>query len=168
MAWDEWEQLKSEAAERSSGGMQLNRLPDDMGGGSGRPPSSTGYLEVHQKDLVAIGKEARTLYDQLWDKARLKDAVDGAAGDLTAQGFALGAGLSHVSLKWSTQLNSLLDACAHISNHMQVTRRIHDDDEAYIMRQMSSIASLDAGFDERVEPHEAPKPNPIYGDDKKK
>ncbi|NYV74306.1 hypothetical protein [Streptomyces sp. UH6] len=168
MAWDEWEQLKSEAAERASGNMQLNRLPDDMGGGSGRPPSSAGDLEVHQKDLVAIGKEAHTLYDQLWDKARLKEAVDGAAGDLTTQGFALGSGLSHVSTKWSTQLNSLLDACAHISNHLQVTRRIHDDDENYILRQMSSITALDAGFDERVEPHEAPKPNPIYGDDKKK
>ncbi|WP_448317946.1 hypothetical protein [Streptomyces sp. CO7] len=162
MAWDEWEQLKSDAAERASGNMQLNRLPDDMGGGSGRPPSSAGDLEVHQKDLVAIGKEAHTLYDQLWDKARLKEAVDGAARDLTGQGFALGAGLSHVSLRWSTQLNSLLDACAHISNHMQVTRKIHANDEDYILRQMSSITALDAGFDERV--GDPGKPNPAYGD----
>lgn len=31
MAWDEWEQLKSEAAEKSSARMQLNQLPPEAG-----------------------------------------------------------------------------------------------------------------------------------------
>ncbi|GAA4963250.1 hypothetical protein GCM10023238_33330 [Streptomyces heliomycini] len=92
-------------------------------------------------------------------------SVDKAASDLTSQGFALGSGLQHVSNRWSTQLNSVLDACAHIANHMQVTKKIHDGDEAYILRQMSSIATLDAGFDERVGP--AGEKNPIYGEKKK-
>lgn len=40
MAWDEWEQLKTEAAGRQSTHMQLNRLPDDEGGGNATPPST--------------------------------------------------------------------------------------------------------------------------------
>ncbi|MER6064295.1 hypothetical protein ACQPXS_32910 [Streptomyces sp. CA-142005] len=169
MAWDEWEQLKSDALARQQGGaahMQLNHVPDDPGGGSATVPSQTGDLKVTQHDLTKIGSEAHTLYNQLWDKARLSNtSVDSAAGDLTKQGFALGSGLQHVSNKWDTQLNSLLDACAQISNHMQVTKKIHAGDDAYIHRQMSSIDTLDAGFDERV--GGPGKHNPVYDPPKK-
>ncbi|MEV5149954.1 hypothetical protein AB0L14_37765 [Streptomyces sp. NPDC052727] len=166
MAWDEWDQLKAEALTRQQGEpttqMQLNQLPSDLGGGSAGVPSQTGDLKVTQHDLTKIGSQAYTLYNQLWDKARLSNtSVDSAASDLTKQGFALGAGLQHVSNKWETQLNSLLDACAQISNHMQVTKKIHAGDDAYIQRQMSSIDTLDAGFDEHVG-----RPgghNPVYG-----
>ncbi|PKW10438.1 hypothetical protein SAMN05428944_2374 [Streptomyces sp. 1222.5] len=164
MAWDEWEQLKSDALTRQQGGtthMRLNQLPSDPGG-SAAAPSQTGDLKVTQHDLTKIGGQAHTLYNHLWDKARLSNtSVDSAAGDLTKQGFALGAGLSHVSIKWDSQLNSLLDACAQISNHMQVTKKIHAGDDAYIQRQMSSIDTLDDGFDERV--GGPGKHNPVYG-----
>jgi hypothetical protein len=35
MVWDEWEQLKAQAAERHSAQMQLNQYPADAGGGGG-------------------------------------------------------------------------------------------------------------------------------------
>ncbi|MGX4690415.1 hypothetical protein [Streptomyces sp. JNUCC 63] len=163
MAWDEWEQLKADALARRQGGaahMQLNQFPADSGGVP--VPSQTGDLKVTQHDLAKIGSQAHTLYNQLWDKARLSNtSVDSAAGDLTKQGFALGSGLQHVSNKWEKQLNTLLDACAHISNHMQVTKKIHAGDDAYIHRQMSSIDVLDAGFNERV--GGPGKHNPVYG-----
>lgn len=175
MGWDEWDQLKADALARQGGGdggthMQLNQYPGDSGPGGGAPgvPATTGKLSVHNQDLTKVGSQAHTLYTQLWDQARLDNtSVDKAASSLTTQGFALGAGLQHVSNRWSTQLKSVLDACAHIANHMQVTKKIHAGDEAYIQRQMSSIDTLDDGFDERVG---APgKPNSIYGesDDKK-
>ncbi|MER5180202.1 hypothetical protein ABT009_17810 [Streptomyces sp. NPDC002896] len=154
MAWDEWNQLKADALARQQGGaahMQLNQLDGGGGGGATAVPSRTGDLTVSQHDLAKIGSHAHTLYNQLWDKARLSNtSVDSTAADLTKQGFALGAGLQHVSNKWDKQLNSLMDACAHISNHMQVTKKIHAGDDAYIQREMSSIDTLDAGFDERV------------------
>lgn len=53
-----------------------------------------------------------------------------------------------------------MDACAHISNHMQVTKKVHAGDETYIHRAVSSIDALDAGFDERV--GEPGKKNPAY------
>lgn len=36
MAWEEWEQLKSEAAARHSAKMQLNSVPVEPGSSSGR------------------------------------------------------------------------------------------------------------------------------------
>ena len=42
MAWDEWEQLKADAAERRSTGMQLNQYPADGGGGGGSGQSHSG------------------------------------------------------------------------------------------------------------------------------
>ncbi|MEU6811498.1 hypothetical protein ABZ920_21415 [Streptomyces sp. NPDC046831] len=169
MAWDEWEQLKTEALERRQGDtrMQLNQYPADEGPTGAPPlPSQTGDLKVTQRDLAKIGSHAHTLHNQLWDRARLDNtSVGKAADDLTTQGFALGSGLREVYNQWSTQLDSVLDACAQIANHMQVTKKIHAGDEAYIHRQMSSIDTLDAGFDERTGP--PGKHNPIYGDKKK-
>ncbi|GAB1338164.1 hypothetical protein ACE1SV_47540 [Streptomyces sp. E-15] len=151
MAWDEWEQLKAEAAQGQSTQMRINHLPDPGSGGSYALPGKTGDLKVGHKDLEKIGGAAHHLYDQLWDKARVATpSSDSAAGDLSKQGFALGAGLQHVSNRWDEQLKSLMDACAQISNHMQTTKAVHANDEHYIQRQMSSIDTLDAGFDERV------------------
>jgi hypothetical protein len=169
MAWDEWEQLKADALERQQGSarMQVNQL--DGGGGSGGPslPDKYGDLKVSNDGLTKIGKAAHELYDRLWGEARVAvPSSDSAAADLSKQGFALGAGLKHVSNRWEEQLKSLMDACAHISNHMRVTKKLHAGDEGYILRQMSSIAALDAGFDERVG---APgKNNEIYGERSKK
>jgi hypothetical protein len=169
MAWDEWEQLKADALQRQQGStqMQLNEL--DGGGGFSGPsrPDTYGGLKVANDGLTKIGKAAFGLYNQLWDKARVTvPSSDSAAADLSKQGFTLGPGLKHVSNRWEEQLKSLMDACAHISNHMRVTKKLHDDDEGYIQRQMSSIADLDAGFDERVG---APgEKNKVYGEPSKK
>ncbi|MFJ9035511.1 hypothetical protein ACIRF8_02795 [Streptomyces sp. NPDC102406] len=160
MAWDEWEQLKTDAAERQSTQMRLNQV--DGGGGASPPlPGKTGDLTVKDADLTKIGSHAKTLYDGLWDKARVADSSSSkAAGNLLGQGFSLGSGLQHVADRWEEQLKSLMDACAHVSNHMQVTKKVHEGDEHYIQRQMSSIDALDQGFDERV--GEPGKPNPAY------
>jgi hypothetical protein len=163
MAWDEWEQLKSQAAERRSAQMQLNQLdPGDGSPGVAGGPSRYGDLKVPNASLTKISKSAHGLYNELWDKARVAaPASDSAAGDLSKQGFALGAGLRHVAIRWEQQLKSLMDACAQITNHLQVSKSIHAGDDHYISRQMSSIDFLDAGFDERVgRPGEK---NGIYG-----
>jgi hypothetical protein len=168
MAWDEWEELKAQAAERHTARMQLNHV--DGGGGTYGPyvlPSKYGDLVVKNTEIQAIGTSAHELYNQLWDKARVAiPNSNSAATDLSNQGFALGAGLKHVSDRWEEQLKSLMDACAQISNHMRVTKQLHAGDDVYIQRQMSSIDVLDAGFDERAG---APgKKNSIYGTAEKK
>ncbi|MEU0678180.1 hypothetical protein ABZ330_36055 [Streptomyces sp. NPDC006172] len=169
MAWDEWEQLKAEAAASGAPRMQLNQL--DPGSGPVRPapdPGQYGELRASQGDLAAIGSHAFDLYNDLWNKGRRAvPTSESAAGKLSSAGFALGGALQHVALRWDEQLGSLRDACAHISNHMAVTKKLHAGDDHYIRRQMSSIDVLDAGFDESV--GDPGKPNPVYGekDDKK-
>lgn len=166
MTWAEWEQLKSAAAERHGTSMQLNHLPD---GGDGKALTSNtqGDLKVSQQHLAKIGDQAFELYNQLLRGGKVaQDSTDGAATDFSTQGFELGDALSHVSVKWDSSLNDLLDACAQISNHMDFTKKAHAGDEVFIQRRVSSIDMLDAGFDERVG---APgKHNNIYGENKKK
>ncbi|MFE7645092.1 hypothetical protein [Streptomyces phaeoluteigriseus] len=164
MAWDEWEELKSEAASGGAPHMRLNQLDPGSGPVRSAPdPAQYGDLRANQGDLAKIGTTAFELYNDLWDKGRKAvPTSESAAGTLSKGGFALGGALQHVALRWDEQLGSLRDACAHISNHMSVTKKLHAGDDHYIRRRMSSIDLLDAGFDERVgEPGE---PNPVYGE----
>ncbi|KAF5994428.1 MULTISPECIES: hypothetical protein [Streptomyces] len=144
MAWDEWEQLKNQAAQKQSARMQLNQLPADGGGGS----TPQGDLTVDQKDLAAIGDRAFKLWEDLGRYGRdAWSSSQTAASDLKTQGFTLGGAVDRVQSRWEEQLTSLLDACAHISNHMDFTKKVHQGDEYYIGGQISSISTLDKGFD---------------------
>ncbi|MEV4332533.1 hypothetical protein AB0K02_18670 [Streptomyces sp. NPDC049597] len=162
MAWDEWEQLKASAAANGSAQMQLNGLPPEDRPNAGNPQ---GDLEVHQQDLAKIGDHAFKLYNRLWKEARVT-STDSAGTDLDSQGFALGKALQHVSTRWDKQLGSVMDACALISNHMDFTKNAHAGDEIFIERHVSSIQTLDAGFDDDwAKPG---KENGIYGTKDKK
>ncbi|QIQ02360.1 hypothetical protein [Streptomyces liangshanensis] len=146
MAWDEWEQIKADTAQEHSTRMRLNQVPVEPGGG----PVPEGDLRVDQKDLAAIGDAAYRLFgdlDRFSDHARVSSMT--AAGGLKSEGFALGGALDHVAERWVDQVRTLLDACAHISNHLDYTKAAHAGDEVYIAGTLSSISELDKGFDER-------------------
>ncbi|MGP4087043.1 hypothetical protein [Streptomyces sp. KR55] len=134
MAWDEWEHLKSEAAERRSTQMRLNQLPAE-GGGSGRD------LVARQDDLGAVGHDAYILYDELNKGADIAAAganKDGAgstmqaAATLKSHGFQTGSALETTVSVWTSQLKSVLQACAHISNHLDYSKKRHSEDDAQI------------------------------------
>lgn len=72
-----------------------------------------------------------------------------AASGLKSEGYALGGALDHVSAQWVAQVQSLLDATAHISHHLDYTKGAHAGDEVFVAGTLSSISTLDAGFDER-------------------
>jgi hypothetical protein len=142
---DEWADLKAQAAQRM--GTRLNQL--DGGGGGGSSPQ--GDLRVSQKDLAAIGNEAYSLYQALdhdGDHARVSSFE---AANSLSKDFALGSALSHVATRWVDQKRSLLDACAHISNHLDYTKKAHQGDETYLATTISRISVLDQGFDERTQ-----------------
>lgn len=145
VAWDEWEQLKSDAKQRGAH-MQLNQLAVPDGGGGAAP---TGDLTVSQEDLKAVGDAAYSLYtdfDQCNDMARISSMK--AAGGLTDQGFVLGEALDHVATRWVDQVQSLLDACVHIYSHLDFTKAVHRGDEERTYATISSISTLDKGFDQ--------------------
>ncbi|MDX5568805.1 hypothetical protein PYK79_43510 [Streptomyces sp. ID05-04B] len=145
MAWEEWEQLKAGAAERHSTGMQLNHVPTDPGVGN-----TYGDLVAGHRDLEAVGKAAHDLFQDFTTySGHARVASEAAAGGLKGEGFALGAALDHVTERWGEQSKTLLDACAHISNHLRFTKNQHAADDSYIAGAVSSIALLDEGFDDR-------------------
>ncbi|MFD8939390.1 hypothetical protein ACFV0R_29785 [Streptomyces sp. NPDC059578] len=161
MGWNEWEQLKAEAIERRSDSMRLNQVPGDPEGGPADGGSPQAVLKVTQADLAKVGDHAFGLYERLWTEGRVSvDSTEKAAGSLKGQGFALGGALHHVSTRWEEQLTSLRDACAHISNHLEFTKRTHRGDEQHVRGELSGIRTLDQGFDEKVGgPGTA---NPVY------
>ncbi|MFF4572385.1 hypothetical protein [Streptomyces sp. NPDC001410] len=157
MAWDEWEQLKSEAAERRSTHMRLNQLPADGGGGGGG-----GDLVVYQDDLGVVGHEAFALHSDLHDQADVtRMGVDAhgsgstmqAATELSNSNFTLGESLSLTVEMWTSQVKSLLDACALISNHLDFSNKLHANDDAEIAAAVKgrdgsgrSVSELDKYF----------------------
>ncbi|WP_329233500.1 hypothetical protein OHB07_27720 [Streptomyces sp. NBC_00111] len=143
MAWAEWEQLKAEATDKGSTQMRLNKA--EPGGGGGKK----GDLAVNQTDLSGVRDEASTLNTRLWKEARVAvPTSESAAGDLSTQGFELGGALRHVSDRWDVQLKSLMDACGHIANHVDLTKFLHNGDDQYVRSRVSSIAALDQAFDD--------------------
>lgn len=143
---EEWTQLIANARDQQSTSMRLNQLPAPSGGGSSSPDAE---LRVSQKDLAAIGDEAFTLHQELeadGDHARLSSFK--AASSLEKD-FAIGKALDHVTTRWVDQQRSLLDACAHISNHLEYSRKAHRADDTYLGTAISKISALDEGFGER-------------------
>jgi hypothetical protein len=142
MAWEEWERLKTEAAKQQ---MQLNQYPADQGG-----DGTQGDLVAGQQDLAKVGKAAHELFEHFTTYSKHAGVASAAAaGGLKGEGFALGAALDHVTERWDKQSKTLLDACAHISNHLRFTKNQHAADDSHIAGAVSSITTLDAGFDDR-------------------
>jgi hypothetical protein len=136
MTWEEWEQLKADAADGRSTQTQLNQLSAEGGrGGSERD------LVVNQDDLGAVGHDAYLLYDALHTGTDVAGAgmnKDGAgstmqaAASLKSHGFAMGSALELTVEVWTSQANTVLQACAHISNHLDFSKKLHSQDDAAI------------------------------------
>ncbi|MFJ8502891.1 hypothetical protein [Streptomyces avermitilis] len=140
MAWDEWEQLKAEAAEKRSARMQLNQLADSGGGGGGGA-TSDGDLVVHDDELGKLGNMAYDLREQLRvDGDYARPSIFDASVDLFNDGLDMGSGLLELHDAWNTQLATLKEACAHISNHLDFTRAQHAKDEVDIQMGMRDAA----------------------------
>ncbi|SDK23721.1 hypothetical protein SAMN05421806_105431 [Streptomyces indicus] len=96
-----------------------------------------------------VGDSAYKLLDRLGSRGRdAWSSSQTAASDLKTQGFALGGGLDRIQERWEAQLRTLLDACGHISNHLDFTRNTHKNDDHHVYGIISSIAELDKGFDD--------------------
>ncbi|MEU3303385.1 hypothetical protein ABZ729_26770 [Streptomyces sp. NPDC006678] len=140
MAWDEWEQAKAAAANRSEPTqMRLNQLPAEGSGPSGTGGGS-GDLVVHDDVLGKLGDMARSLREQLsnyGDHARV--ATFEASNDLFNSGLDMGAGLLQVHDAWNTKLATLKEACGHISNGLDYSRSTHRKTEQKLVLGMNAL-----------------------------
>lgn len=139
MAWDEWEQLKADAAHSGSTGMRLNQAAAEGGAGE-------RDLVVNQDDLGAVGHDAYTLYEELRTGTDIAGAgmnKDGAgstmqaAASLKSHGFEMGSALELTVEVWTSQAQTVLQACAHISNHLDFSKKLHAEDDAKIAAVLS-------------------------------
>lgn len=139
MAWEEWEQLKADAARKQSASMELNHLQNtnSAGGAAG----AGGDLVVHQDDLGAVGHEAFILHDHLRKGADIAGAGSGkghegssmqAAASLKSHHFVMGSAIEKTVDIWTAQVKSVLQACAHISNHLDFSKKLHSKDDERI------------------------------------
>ncbi|MER7051138.1 MULTISPECIES: hypothetical protein [unclassified Streptomyces] len=136
MAWDEWERVKSEAAQGQSAHMQLNQAPANVGG-----DTAPGDLVVHDDELGKLGNMAYDLLSQVSTDGDLaRPSTFTASNSLFNDGLDMGAALLEVHDGWNTQLGTLKQACAHISNHLDFTRAQHSKDEAYVEAGMRNAA----------------------------
>lgn len=133
----EWAELVSAAKERQSAGMRLNQALPGPGPGGG----ANHDLVVHQDDLGAVGHEAYELHDVLRKKADIEGAgMDKsgsgstlqAARELSAQNMTMGNELSTTVSVWDTQVKTVLQMCAHISNHLDYSKKAHTKDDEYL------------------------------------
>ncbi|MFF2719968.1 hypothetical protein [Streptomyces sp. NPDC058011] len=130
---EEWAELRTAAAER--GAMRINGVPAEGGGAAD--------LVVNRDDLGAIGNDAydlRTRLSKEGDHAR--PATFDAAIALTNGNFTSGAAVLKVHDRWQTQLKTLLDSCAHISDHLDYTKAQHAKDEVKIVGDLTPISKL--------------------------
>ncbi|WP_331738116.1 hypothetical protein [Streptomyces sp. NBC_00069] len=111
------------AADKAAVTMKLDQA--DSTGGSTPPSGSADYV-VEDDDLGEIGHAAHGLFDGLEPAGKHANAAsEGAGSSLKGDGFDAGAALSEVNKTWETQVKTLLQACAHISNHLDFASDVH-------------------------------------------
>ncbi|MEV7275865.1 hypothetical protein [Streptomyces sp. NPDC093111] len=130
MSFDqEWALARSSAGLPVS--MRLDRAPAGQGGGVD--------LGVDQDRLGAIGSAAYALHGRLVkDGNHARTQTTEAATGLKTNGFRTGSAMAEVHATWSSQLGTLLDACANISNHLDYSAASHAKEEEDIRAALAA------------------------------
>ncbi|MFD7326765.1 hypothetical protein ACFV9D_37730 [Streptomyces sp. NPDC059875] len=127
---EEW--ASARGAEPSDVSTRLNQVAPERTGGS-------ADLSVQQDKLGAIGSAAYALHGRLaTDGNHARTSTSEAATGLSGNGFRTGSALSTVQETWSSQLGTLLDACANISNHLDYSAASHAREEEDIRAALAA------------------------------
>jgi hypothetical protein len=120
MAWEEWEQLKSAAAERGAAHTELNQLPADQGP-SGTPavPGEGDQLKSRKATWTKAGHDIRGLRDNI-GKALTK-LEEGQRG-LGKDSGCLTAGAQHdVHASWKRYVTDVGKRCGALADVLEKT-----------------------------------------------
>ncbi|MGW0706406.1 hypothetical protein ACWD4G_10670 [Streptomyces sp. NPDC002643] len=145
MAWEEWERAKAAASDgqavQSDGQAVQTQLNQAGPGGAG-----DADLVVHQDDLGAVGHEAFVLHGELKKKADIagmgadqngSGSTMQAAAVLKSHNLGLGSELESTVEIWTSQVKHVLQACAHISNHLDYSKKLHAQEDVGIAAEIS-------------------------------
>jgi hypothetical protein len=106
VAWDEWEQLKSAAAEQHAAQMQLNHVPLDPGGGTGTLVSNKPAWSKAGQDVGSLREDISKAMGKLTDGQK---GLGEDAGCLTA------AAQKDVHDSWETYVKNVSGRCGKLS-----------------------------------------------------
>lgn len=138
---DEWGAAKTVA-------MRLNKA--DSTGGSTPKPGSAQYV-VEDDELGDIGHAAYGLFNGLESGGKHASTASESAGtSLKGDGFDTGSALAEVNQTWRTQVKTLLQGCAHISNHLDHTKASRKEDDDWIQAQLRIVGPVVPGNDGAV------------------
>ncbi|MET8408002.1 hypothetical protein ABZV34_07835 [Streptomyces sp. NPDC005195] len=117
MAWDEWEQLKTAAAERHTTQMQLNQLPADPGGST--PGRSGGTL---RSDKGAWTKAAEGVGDLRDNTGKaLTKLDDGQTGLAKGSGCLTAVAQKGVYYSWERRMKDIGELCDGLAGVLEKT-----------------------------------------------
>lgn len=137
----EWAAARASAAQSSA--MRLNQVDGSPGG----PANDAAVLAVNSDELGSIGHDAYGLYGRLSkDGDHARPSTFDAAIALMNGNFTSGSELLKVHDRWNTQLRTLLDACAHISNHLDYTKSSHANNDTDIAGNLTSVSKISEYF----------------------
>lgn len=143
MAWDEWEQLKTEAAGRQSPGMRIDHLdgPGASGGEGGATSSVTGGLKSTKAAWNKAGEGVGGLREGI-GKA-LKRLEDGQAGLGSDAGCLCTGAQNDVYDSWVRYVKSVNERCGSIKDVLEkVGHDLLGTDEAV----RSALAAIDTKY----------------------
>ncbi|GGS26052.1 hypothetical protein GCM10010269_75820 [Streptomyces humidus] len=106
MAWAEWEQLKSAAAEQHAAQMQLNHVPLDPGGGSGTLVSNKSAWSKAGQDVVSLREDVGKALGKL---------SDGQTGLGEDTGCLTAGAQKDVHASWERYVKSVSGRCGKLS-----------------------------------------------------
>ncbi|MEU5215728.1 hypothetical protein AB0G79_05940 [Streptomyces sp. NPDC020807] len=130
---EEWASVRTTSTANVS--MRLNQVAPDSGGGGG----GSADLSVDQDKLGEIGSAAYALHGRLVkDGNHARTSTTEAATGLSTNGFRTGSAMSTVQETWGSQLNTLADACANISNHLDYSAASHAKEEEDIRASLAA------------------------------
>ncbi|WP_330457558.1 hypothetical protein [Streptomyces sp. NBC_00820] len=96
---------------------------------------------MHDDELGRLGNMAHDLRERLHvDGDFARPTTFTASNDLFNDGLETGSALLEVHDAWNTQLQTLNEACAHISNHLDYSRAQHAKDDAQVGTGMRNAA----------------------------
>ncbi|WP_236245206.1 hypothetical protein [Streptomyces sp. CC210A] len=116
MAWDEWEQLKADVAERKSTPMQLNQHPADPGDGA---PAGVGSedLKSSKRAWVKAGEDTKRLDEPIG--TALRKLEDGQAGLGETAGSQGAAAQKELYDSWSKYVKDVRTRCKSLGGLLQ-------------------------------------------------
>ncbi|KOY50166.1 hypothetical protein [Streptomyces sp. XY332] len=95
-------------------------------------------LVVTQDDLGAVGHEAFLVHGELHKKTDIAGtgATARAATECSARNLGMGSELSVTLSTWDSQVKTVLQMYAHISNHLDFSKKAHANDDEAIAASM--------------------------------